>query len=70
MRVTCSQCEKEIIENQPVTVIRDESLSLFCDIACRNKWLFFDALDSWVEDATGTFDLKAFTSYQQAKLVP
>ena len=70
MRLTCSQCEKEIGENQPVTVIRDESLSLFCDITCRNKWLFFDAIDRWVEDATETFDPKAFTSNQQAKLVP
>ena len=31
---------------------------------------FFDAIDSWVEDATETFDPKAFTFNQPAKLVP
>ena len=31
---------------------------------------FFDAIDSWVEDATETFDPKSFTFNQPAKLVP
>ena len=70
MRLTCSRCQREIAQKQPVTVVRGESLSIFCDTTCRNKWLFFDALDSWADDSEEIFDPKVFTSREPAESAP
>jgi hypothetical protein len=70
MKLICLQCQEEINEKQPVTVVRGEDLLLFCDTTCRNKWLFFDALDCWADDSDEIFDPKAFISSESAESTP
>ena len=39
-------------DEQPVTLMKDDCLSLFCGIRCRDKWLYLHALQAGFESET------------------
>lgn len=45
----------------PVTMMKDDRLSLFCSISCRDKWLYLRALQTGLEAEIDAFDPKVFT---------
>lgn len=45
---------------QPVTVVRDDCLCLFCSIDCRDGWLSRHRFQKEREPAMGAFKSKAF----------
>ncbi len=45
---------------QPVTLVRDNCLFLFCSIGCRDGWLSMHPFPKGMEPAMGPFKSKAF----------
>jgi hypothetical protein len=60
----CEHCKNSFANVVPVTVIRDGLLSLFCSIRCRDKWLYFGAIDTWLEERREAFNPRA-SSYNR-----
>jgi len=42
-------------DEQPVTLMKDDCLSLFCSLTCRDKWLYLHALQAGPEWETEAF---------------
>jgi hypothetical protein len=53
---------------QPVTLIRDDCLSLFCGIRCRDKWLYLHGLQAGRELETEAFNPRVF-AYEREPVV-
>ncbi|HYA01558.1 MAG TPA: hypothetical protein VEI04_00405 [Syntrophobacteria bacterium] len=45
---------------QPVTLVRDDCLSLFCSIGCRDGWLSIHPFQEGMEPTMEAFKSKAF----------
>ena len=48
-------------DEQPVTLMKDDCLSLFCGIRCRDKWLYLHALQAGLESEMEMFSPRVFT---------
>jgi hypothetical protein len=57
---SCVHCRKTIGYEQPVTLVRDDCLSLFCNIGCRDGWLSNRSLRTSMEPPAEDFKPKAF----------
>lgn len=45
---------------QPVTLMKNDCLSLFCGIRCRDKWLYLHALQTGLELEMEVFNPRVF----------
>jgi hypothetical protein len=57
---SCVHCRTTIGYEQPVTLVRDDCLSLFCSIGCRDGWLSIQSLQDGMEPAMEAFKSKDF----------
>lgn len=57
---SCVHCRKTVGHEQPVTLMRDDCLSLFCSIGCRDGWLAIHPLEDGMEPAIEAFELTYF----------
>ena len=64
MTLKCSQCQKRFLAEEQLSVSKSDRSYLFCNIKCRDKWLYADALEKWLEDASEAFNPRAFTYIQ------
>lgn len=53
---------------QPVTLMKDYCLLLFCGIRCRDKWLYLHALQAGLESEMEIFNPRVFT-YEREPVV-
>lgn len=53
---------------EPVTLMKNDCLSLFCGIRCRDKWLYLHALQAGLESEMEMFNPRVFT-YEREPVV-
>jgi len=55
-------------DEQPVILMKDDCLSLFCGIRCRDKWLHLHAVQAGLESEMEIFNPTVFT-YEREPVV-
>jgi hypothetical protein len=65
---SCVHCRKAMWDEQPVTLMKDDCLSLFCGIRCRDKWLYLHPLQAGLEAEMEMFNPRVFT-YEREPVV-
>jgi len=55
-------------DEQPVTLMKDDCLSLFCGMRCRDKWLHLHAVQAGLESEMEIFNPTVFT-YEREPVV-
>ncbi|MBP1727295.1 MAG: hypothetical protein H6Q51_2593 [Deltaproteobacteria bacterium] len=65
---SCAHCRKAMGDEQPVTLMKDDCLSLFCGIRCRDKWLHLHAVQAGLESEMEIFNPTVFT-YEREPVV-
>ena len=57
---SCVHCKKAMEHEQLVTLMKDDCLSLFCGIRCRDKWLYLHALQAGLQLEMEIFNPRVF----------